>query len=199
MARAVEKPRLATVADLLILPEDERNHEIIVGELLPREAASGRHGDAQSAVAARLKPRFQRRQPSGRSPGGWWILTEVEVELETHEVYRPDVVGWRREHLSEPPTDPPIRVRPDWVCEVLSPSNQGHDRVTKHDTYERCGVPHYWIVDPKKETLTVYRLTPQGYLMVLLAKRGEVVRAEPFDAVETPVGVLFGDDDLDEE
>lgn len=179
----------------MAIPEDQRHHEIIAGELLPKEAASGRHGDAQSAVAARLKPRFQRRRPSDRSPGGWWILTEVEVEFETHEVYRPDVAGWRQERMVEPPAEVPITLRPDWVCEVLSPTNQTHDRVTKHDTYERCGVPHYWIIDPKKETLAVYRLTPQGYLMVLLAKRGEVVRAEPFDAVETPVGVFFGDDE----
>ena len=79
----------------------------------------------------------------------------------------------------------------------LSPSNQNHDRVTKHDTYERCGVPHYWTIDPTKETLAVYRLTPQGYLMVVPAKRGEVVRAEPFEAVETPVGVFFGDDEAE--
>ena len=36
---------------------------------------------------------------------------------------------------------------------------------------------------------------PDGYVEVLIAERGETVRAEPFDAIELRVGVLFGDDD----
>ncbi|PKN40685.1 MAG: Uma2 family endonuclease, partial [Deltaproteobacteria bacterium HGW-Deltaproteobacteria-20] len=34
-----------------------------------------------------------------------------------------------------------------------------------------------------------------GYLHVLGATRTERVRAEPFDAIELPVGVFFGDDE----
>ena len=54
---------------------------------------------------------------------------------------------------------------------------------------------HYWIVDPQNETLTVLRWTPDGYLAALTAGRTDRVRAKPFDAVELPVGVLFGDDE----
>jgi hypothetical protein len=43
----------------------------------------------------------------------------------------------------------------------------------------------------------VLRWAPEGYLGVLVALRGERVRAEPFAAVEWLVGVLFGDDDDD--
>ena len=60
--------------------------------------------------------------------------------------------------------------------------------------YQRYEVPHYWIVDPMNELLTVHRWTPDGYLTVLTAERGERVRAEPFDTIEWPIGVLFGDD-----
>jgi hypothetical protein len=41
----------------------------------------------------------------------------------------------------------------------------------------------------------VHRWTPDGFLLVLTAERGERVRAEPFDALEMQVGVLFGDDE----
>lgn len=44
------------------------------------------------------------------------------------------------------------------------------------------------------EVLTVHRWMEGGYLNVLTAERGERVRAEPFDAIEGSVGVLFGDD-----
>lgn len=87
-----------------------------------------------------------------------------------------------------------MRTRLDWVCEVLSPSNAQTDLVDKLDVYRRAGLPHYWIVDPATETLTVHRLTPEGYLIALRAARGKTVRAEPFEAIELVVGTLFGDD-----
>ena len=86
-------------------------------------------------------------------------------------------------------------VRPDWVCEVLSPSNARNDLVAKFRVFHRCGVPYYWIVDPGEEVRTVYRWQEGGYLAVLTATKGEIVRAEPFDAVDLPVGALFGEEE----
>ncbi|WP_437624489.1 Uma2 family endonuclease [Sorangium sp. So ce1151] len=197
MPTAAQKPGPATAADLLAIPEEQRFHEIIDGELVQKAVPSFEHGDAQSAIVAHVKLPFQRR-PGGRWPGGWWFATEVEVELAPDQVYRPDVVGWRRERSPERPSGSPVRLRPDWVCEVLSPSNARHDTVKKMRAYQRCQLPHYWIVDPREETLTVYRWTPEGYLVPLRAERGERVRAEPFGAVELQVGVLFGDEREDE-
>lgn len=186
------RPR-ATVDDLLRVAEDERFHEIIGGELVRKAAPTGEHGDAQSAVVARIKGPYQRR-PGGRYPGGWWIFTEVEVELEPTEVYRPEAVGWRRARVPERPTGTPIRTVPDWVCEVISPSNARTDTMSKLRSYHRAGVSHYWIVDPREETLAVFRHAPEGYLLAQKAARGETLRPEPFGGIELPVGVLFGDD-----
>jgi len=130
-------------------------------------------------------------------PGGWWLMTEVEVELETHEVFLPDITGWRRDRVPERPTGRPVRMRPDWVCEVLSPSTASRDQGHKHRTFHQCGVGHYWVVDPRVETLTVHRWHKDGYIVVLTADRSQTVKAEPFDAIELRVGLLFGDD-LDE-
>jgi Uma2 family endonuclease len=192
MSFTATRPR-ATVADLLAIPEDDRFHEVIDGELVQKANPSAEHGDAQSWLAGILKPSFARR-PGGRNPGGWWIVTEVEVLLEDHEIYRPDLVGWRRERVPERPSGNPVAIRPDWVCEVLSVSNTRHDTVKKMRVYQRNGVGHYWIIDPVEETLSVYRYTDSGYLVALKAERGERVRAEPFDAVELPMGILFGDE-----
>jgi hypothetical protein len=52
-------------------------------------------------------------------------------------------------------------------------------------------------VDPIEETLAVYRWSDEGYLEVLTTERGERVRAEPFEALELTVGVLFGEDPED--
>src|SRR5690606_24636504 len=99
-------------------PRGASRHEVIDGTLVEKEAASGRHGAAQGRRVRRRAP-YDRR-PGGRSPGGWWFATEVEIWFEDTQVFRPDIAGWRRERLAEPPSEEPIMVRPDWVCEILS-------------------------------------------------------------------------------
>ena len=84
-------------------------------------------------------------------------------------------------------------MRPDWVAEVLSRTNAEHDLGEKLFAYQRAGVPHYWIIDPEHETLTVYRLTGEGYVLALTAGRQERVHAPPFEDVELAIGELFGD------
>ena len=66
--------------------------------------------------------------------------------------------------------------------------------VDKFRVYASIGVPFYWIGDPERKILTVYRLEGSGYAVALQAKHGEVVRAPPFDAVPLRVGLLFGED-----
>lgn len=114
------------------------------------------------------------------------------------EIHRPDVIGWRRERVAERPRGAPVRARPDWVCEILSASRPQNDLLKKRRTYHRAGIPHYWIVDPRDETLSVHRWHADGYLLALVADRSERVRAEPFDAIVLQVGVLFGDDEDDD-
>jgi Uma2 family endonuclease len=188
--------RRATLDDLMAIPEEIRRHELVDGEILEKGAATGEHGAAQADLVTSLNLRFGRR-PGGRWPGGWWFATEVEIVF-GDDVLRPDVVGWRRERMEQRPTGTPIRVLPDWVCEILS-SNRRNDLVKKKRVYHRDKVPHYWILDPTEETLAVQRWSPDGYVEVLAAQRGERVRAEPFGAVELQVGAFFGDDEPDDE
>lgn len=182
----------ATVAELLALPDEGRRYEILDGELVEKET-SAEHGVAQSRVGRVLGP-FDRR-PGGRLPGGWWFATEALIDLGVDQHVRPDVAGWRRERMPERPTGSVISLAPDWICEIVSPSNASNDTVKKKRAYHRHQVPHYWLLDPVRETLTVLRWSADGYVEVQSAMRGERVRAEPFDAIELQVGVFSGDDD----
>jgi Uma2 family endonuclease len=194
MSLAVKDHAHRTVEDLLAIPEEQRFHEIIDGELVRKAMPSAKHGGAQTATNQLLRP-YNRRPGGDGGPGGWWFAVETEIEFAPDQVYRPDVVGWRRDRLAKLPTTVPVRLRPDWVCEVLSPGNASNDTVRKLRAYHRYQVPNYWIIDPVAETLTIHRFTESGYLLVLVSERGERVRAEPFDAIGLQVGVLFGDDE----
>ncbi|MBC8067098.1 MAG: Uma2 family endonuclease [Deltaproteobacteria bacterium] len=183
----------ASLAEFLAIAEDRRFHELIGGEIVEKATPSGEHGDAQAGVVGAIRPAYQRGSGGG-GPGGWWIATEVEVLLDTGEVVRPDVLGWRRDRVPQRPTGFPVRERPDWICEVVSPTNANNDTVKKLRVYHRAGVTNYWLVDPRDATLTVMRWSDPGYTTVLRAERGETVRPEPFEQIELVVGTLFGDD-----
>lgn len=45
---------------------------------------------------------------------------------------------------------------PDWVIEIVSPSSRKMDYVRKTALYQETGVREYWIVDPDRETVTIY-------------------------------------------
>jgi len=179
-------PALATAADLARIPP-ERGAEVVEGHVVYKASPSFSHGYVQGQIGGLL-----RFGSGGRGATGWWLVTEPDVELEAHEVYRPDLAGWRRERVPSIPTEVPIRLRPDWVCEVLSPSTAGRDLSAKLRGYHRSGIPHYWVVDPEHHTLVIYRWQSDTYAVAGSAGLGDTIQAEPF-AVDLSVAQLFGD------
>lgn len=186
----------APIDAFFAIPETERFHEFYGGVLVPKAVPSGEHGGAQVGVVACVAPRYQRRAGGG-GPGGWWLATEVEVRLDSGDIVRPDVLGWRRERCPERPTGTPVRVQPDWICEIISPENAKNDTVKKLRLYHLTTIGHYWLLDPRDGTLTVMRWSQDGFVTILRAERHETVHAEPFDAVALSVSALFGDDPVD--
>lgn len=52
---------------------------------------------------------------------------------------------------------------PDWIIEIVSPSNSSHDYILKLNLYANAGVREYWIADPYKERIFVYRLEQEHF------------------------------------
>jgi Uma2 family endonuclease len=184
-----------TVEAWLAIPEKERA-ALIHGQIVYDTFPGPKHGFTQGGVFALLWP-FNRRGGGsgggGDRPGGWWISQEVDMVIGGIGC-RPDVVGWRRDkHARVPQPDERgvVTTVPDFICEVLSSSTARYDQGPKRDAYFQAGLPHYWLVDPTYETLTVLERAERGYVIVLVAGPGEVVRAVPFDAVEIAVEELF--------
>jgi Uma2 family endonuclease len=180
--------KLATYEDLVALPPEVRA-EIVDGTIAVQPSASFQHGEIAAGLAVEVRAPFGH----GRGgPGGWWITSAFDVRLDAHDVVRPDIVGWRRARMPVKPEAPPADVVPDWICEVLSPSNGRHDRRTKKALYARFGVPHYWIVDPELRLLEAYTLQPSGlWLETGIYDETSRARIAPFDAIELDLANVF--------
>jgi Uma2 family endonuclease len=180
-------PGHATRADLEALPPGVKG-EIIDGVLYTMPRPRPRHAHAVSVLDDEIFAPFHR----GRGgPGGWWILDEPGIELPDAPEVAPDLAGWRRTRLPSLPADETIRMAPDWVCEVLSPSSRSYDRRVKLPFYARVGVGHAWIVDPDARTLEVKRLESGRWFDLAVFAGDEPVRAEPFESVEIALGALW--------
>ena len=161
--------------------------EILDGELHVSPRPAPRHADASSGLGGALRGPFDR----GRGgPGGWRVLDEPELHLGA-DVVVPDIAGWRRERLPALPDEAYFSVPPDWVCEVLSPSTAAIDRVKKLTIYARESVRHAWLVDPIARTLEVLRLDSPRWTIVSMWSGMAVLRAEPFDAIELDLSLLW--------
>jgi Uma2 family endonuclease len=179
----------ATYDDLLALPEGTRA-EVIAGRLESGPSPLPEHSRALGSLSELIGGPYDRRHGRG-GPGGWWILGEVDVRLTPHDIVVPDVSGWRRERLPEPWGRRPIDVVPDWLCEILSPSNAAHDRVTKATLYAEHGVRFYWMIDPAERVLEAFRLVDGLWMRIGSYDGSAVARIAPFEDVELELALLF--------
>ena len=180
-------PRPATYADIEALP---RNYvgEILYGVLHAHARPALPHAEVSSTLGEELRG-FHRR---GGSPGGWLILDEPELHLGPDpDVVVPDLGGLRRTRMPQVPAAAFTTLAPDWVAEIISASTEAEDRGEKMSIYAREKVAHAWLIDPLVRTLEVFRLDGETWRMIKTWHGDVRVRAEPFDAVELDLALLW--------
>jgi Uma2 family endonuclease len=191
-ARALDAGNPPEVEAAFEAAPEEMVAEILDGELhtFPRPARR------QTRAASRLGRRLGPFDDDDGDPGGWVILDEPEIHLGPKpDKIVPDLAGWRRERMPDAlggeAAPPYYDIAPDWVCEVLSERTERIDRGKKMRIYRREGVKHLWLLSPVLQTLEVYRLEDQRWLLLETYEGDEAVRAEPFDAIELRLSTLW--------
>ncbi|WP_437803891.1 Uma2 family endonuclease [Sorangium sp. So ce693] len=171
---------------------DEMVAELLDGELYTFPRPARPHTRAASRLGAILAP----FDDDPGEPGGWVILDQPELQVGPRpDKVVPDLAAWRRERMPDAvgPEDAPAHydIAPDWVCEVISPRTERVDRGKKMRIYRREGVRHAWLLNPVAQTLEVYRLDDGRWSLLDTYEGDEIVRPEPFDAIELPLADLW--------
>lgn len=161
--------------------------EIVGGQIIVLPRPNSPHIRATSDLGTLLGGWF--RFGIG-GPGGWVILDEPRVRF-ADEIRVPDLAGWRVQRFAARDTGP-FLVIPDWICEVLSPGTTAEDRTAKLPLYAKHRVGHVWLLDPLEQTLEIYRLQGEGWFLVATFGAEDKVGAEPFDAVELDLALVWG-------
>ncbi|RXT06959.1 Uma2 family endonuclease [Ammoniphilus sp. CFH 90114] len=81
---------------------------------------------------------------------------------------------------------------PDLIIEILSPSNQSHELVTKLNLYMNYGVPEYWIINPMLHSITVYALNHEAlYEQHDMKTENGQITSKLFDEFRVELEYLF--------
>lgn len=145
------EPRL-TNADLECLPEDGNRYELIEGELHASTAPDLTHQRTLGRIYTAFA-RYLDKNPIGE------ILYGPGVILSDYDGVIPDLVYLSNKRRNEIATGERIYGAPTLVIEILSPGtqNRARDGKLKLKLYSKFGVEEYWIVDPRKHAIEVYR------------------------------------------
>jgi len=82
---------------------------------------------------------------------------------------------------------------PEFIIEILSPSNKSHDLVRKLNLYMEYGVKEYWIVDPMEKRIMIYTLDENGEVQFDLVNENEKATSRLFENFKIETKNLFFD------
>ena len=143
---------LLTIADLDSMPEDGNRYELIEGELFVSRAPSLIHQRTVGNVIFVFK-KYLQENPVGE------ILTGPGVIFSDFSGVIPDLVYVSYERGKEIATGDRITGAPELIIEVLSPGteNRRRDEHAKRQLYKKYAVKEYWILDPQRLTVRIFR------------------------------------------
>ena len=145
---ALEQNRLYTIDDYYRMPDSPRV-ELLDGRLFVMTAPTLTHQSISISLIRQICD-FIDKSDHKCTP----FIAPVDVQLDEKDdttIVQPDVLIVCDENkLAD---DRRIIGAPDFIIEIISPTNRKHDTVRKKKKYEQAGVREYWMVDPDDQTI----------------------------------------------
>ena len=171
-----------TLEQWAALPEDEPG-ELVDGRLEEEEVPNLVHERAVAWLIRVLDIWLGLR--------GFVFGSDAKYVVRPNRGRKPDVAVYLNADGSRLPRDGVVRVPPDIIVEVVSPTprDERRDRIEKMDEYAAFGVRFYWILDPGLQSLEIFELAGGRYARAARATEGRM------DSVPGCAGLTI---DLDE-
>ena len=143
------KSNTYTIDDIYALPEGQRA-ELIDGQIYDMAPPSPMHQELVMELSATLRDYIKKNGgPCKVYPAPFAVFLNEDdrnyVEPDISVICDPSKVDNRG-----------YQGAPDFIIEIVSPSSQRMDYLTKLFKYRTAGVREYWIVNPLKQTIQVY-------------------------------------------
>ena len=121
--------------------------------------------------------------------GGIVLISALRMRIREGKFREPDILLLR--HRSDPRYQDRYWLGADLVAEVVSPDGPQRDLVEKRADYAEGGIPEYWIVDPRDDTITVLTLKDGAYVEHGVFRRGAIATSPLLEGFTADVGAVF--------
>ena len=141
---------MKTLEDYLALPDDVRV-ELIDGIFYDIQSPLLVHQRVNGCIFYQLSEYIQSNDEQCIP---FTAPTDVQLDCDDRTIVQPDLlVVCDREKLNGGAR---VFGAPDFIIEVISPSNWYHDMIRKLKKYKNAGVKEYWIVNIEEKSVLVY-------------------------------------------
>ena len=139
-----------TIDDIYALPDGQRA-ELIDGQMYMMAPPNARHQDIIFSLSRKIADYIDTNKGSCKI---YLAPYAVFLNADDKNYVEPDIsVICDPSKLDEKG----CYGAPDWIIEIVSPTSRQMDYYKKLFKYRTAGVREYWIVDPTKELVMVYR------------------------------------------
>jgi Uma2 family endonuclease len=184
MLLLLTKEKHYTVADYERLPEGAP-YQLIGGELVMSPSPLLEHQRIIWKLSVALGRFIEEHQL------GELILSPMDVFLTDNDVYQPDLIFVGKAKVPKLNPKDRIRLIPDLVVEVLSPSTGSYDYSRKKRVYCEQGVQEYWIIDPEERTIEIMVKQDKLYQTTALLGETGIIQSAMFPGFSLKADQIF--------
>ncbi|TGY95102.1 Uma2 family endonuclease [Petralouisia muris] len=142
------KPQMITLEQYEALPEDARA-EVFDGQIYYMASPSQDHQTISMELSTMLNTYLKSKHGPCRV---FHAPFDVKLQDTPLTIVQPDLmIVCDKDKLD----GKRCNGAPDFIIEIISPSNPADDYIRKLYYYKNAGVREYWIVDPRRKTVTV--------------------------------------------
>lgn len=174
-----------TLEDYYALPDDVRA-ELIDGHLIYMDAPTTRHQGIIAELYFQISSHIRSKKDPCKA-----LFSPLDVRLDNDDktMLQPDLII-----LCDETKDDGKRINgaPDFVAEVVSPSSVKKDYLIKLNKYWNAKVHEYWIIDPKKQTVSTYYFGENEDVNVTHYTFGEQVPVRIFEDLMIDFAEFYG-------
>ena len=142
--------------------------------------------DTHQAILALLHTLFRAYL---KPRGGVVRFSTLRMRIREGKFREPDLLLLR--DRSDPRRQDRYWLGADLVAEVVSPDDPGRDLIEKRTDYAEGGIPEYWVVDPRDETITVLQLNDDAYVQHGVFVRGAAAVSSLLEGFTVDVSEVF--------
>ena len=180
------KTKMVSLEEFLEMDKGEDRLEYFNGEVIYLPSPSVEHQRVLLNIAAEFRNYFRGKPCEAFiSPLDLWLINKekaLNVKVQPDLMVICNKAGLRENSYYGAPA---------LIIEIISPSNENHDRVKKYITYMKFGVKEYWMINPKLKTIEIYVFEKSEYKQNGVYKGCNSAVSQSFNGLEIRLEDIF--------